>query len=61
MNKFIDKQPTKTKAKAKEKEVLQGVEVLTVGNKKFVICPKCGWKHAYTEEKCRFCGKSLRG
>ena len=62
MNKFIETAPTKTtKTKQKAKEIAQGVEVLTVGAKKFLICPQCGWKHVFEEEKCRFCGKTLRG
>lgn len=62
MNKFIDKAQTeKPKAKVKQKELKNEVEVITVGKKQFVICPKCGWKHVYEEEKCRFCGQVLRG
>jgi ribosomal protein L40E len=62
MNKFIDKAPTeKTRTRTKQKELMKDVEIITVGKKQFVICPKCGWKHTLEEEKCRFCGQTLRG
>jgi len=66
MNKFIDnvsetKTKTSTRSRVKEKALLKGVEVVNVGSKQFIICPKCNWKHVYTEEKCRFCGETLRG
>lgn len=62
MNKFIDKKKTTSKKTVvKEKELKPNVEVLTLGTDKYIICPKCGWQHVYTEEKCRFCGKILRG
>lgn len=62
MNKFIDKKKTTSKKTVvKEKELKPSVEVITLGEDKYIICPKCGWQHVYTEEKCRFCGKILRG
>ena len=64
MNKFIDKKKKTTKKQTvvvKEKELKPNIEVLTLGTDKFIICPKCGWQHVYEEEKCRFCGKILRG
>ena len=61
-NKFIGKKTTvKAKPKEKQKEVLASVHVFKKGEKQFLICPKCGWTHAYNEEKCRFCGQVLRG
>jgi ribosomal protein L40E len=62
MNKFIDsKQPSKAKPKEKEKQLLENVEVIKECGQEFIVCPKCGWKHALTEENCRFCGQILRG
>lgn len=34
-------------------------EVIEIRGKKYKICPKCGWKHAFEETECRFCGSQL--
>ena len=64
MNKFIDKKETvsrKKKAVETPKEKQIKAEIVTKGTKQFLICPKCGWQHPFEEEKCRFCGQTLRG
>ena len=62
MNKFIGKKATKaTKKTVKKETVIKEApkEVIKKGVQEFVICPRCGWQHAYGTEKCRFCGKKL--
>jgi ribosomal protein L40E len=63
MNKFIGKKETKTTKKSTKKvaplEIKPVVEVITKGEKEFVICPKCGWKHTRDTKKCRFCGAKI--
>lgn len=62
MNKFIGKKTTKaTKKTVKKATVIEEApkEVIKKGVQEFIICPKCGWQHAYGTPKCRFCGKKL--
>lgn len=65
MNKFIKKTTTKKtvkKATVKKEapvKVEETVEVIKKGDKEFVICPKCGWKHTPDTKRCRFCGAKI--
>lgn len=63
MNKFIGKKATKTVKKSTKKvaplEIKPVAEVIKKGDKEFVICPKCGWKHTADTKKCRFCGAKI--
>lgn len=34
-------------------------KVIEERGKKYKICPRCGWKHAFEETECRFCGSQL--
>ena len=60
MNKFIGKKTT-TKKTVKKATVKKEApkEVIKKGDKEFVICPKCGWKHTPETKKCRFCGAKI--
>lgn len=57
MNKFTDKPKRIRKVKLIEEPKHR--EIIHKGNQTFVKCPKCGWIHNSTEEKCRFCGAEL--
>lgn len=64
MSKFI-KKTVKSKKTTKKVELPKTdepkAEVIKKGEKEFVVCPKCGWKHTPDTTRCRFCGAKIGG
>lgn len=59
MNKFTDKPKKQKVTISQTKEIKRNGKIITKGKQTFIVCPKCGWVHAETEKKCRFCGAEL--